>query len=67
VEQSSQNFGPFLPFSKTLPSGKQQGDQMCFEKISQNIAQPVFCQNYYKTCKVLICSHKIWATSLIYK
>jgi hypothetical protein len=38
-----------------------------FEKIAQNIALPVFCQNYYITFTVLITSHKIWASSLIYK
>jgi hypothetical protein len=37
------------------------------EKVAQNVAQLVFCRNYYTTFTVLMSSLKIWATSLIYK
>jgi threonyl-tRNA synthetase len=37
------------------------------EKITQNVAQPVFSQNYYKTFAVDRNSPIIWATSEIFK
>jgi hypothetical protein len=32
-----------------VSSGHWQGDQLSFRKIAQNVAQPIFCQNYCKT------------------
>jgi hypothetical protein len=37
------------------------------KKIAQNVAQPMFSQNYFITCTVEKSSQKIWATCAIFK
>jgi hypothetical protein len=47
-----------MTFSLLWDKIRWQGDQMSCEKIAQNMAQPIFCRNLFKSFKVGKAAHK---------